>query len=188
MAKTTSEITEYVRCEDQFSEAVSDTVSRDVIGEICNKLRKVARDSSHLVKLKQVAGDVLRRCNHVKDEVACIYYRKLLNAPVWRVDSLLQEYMTYLQFLSCMRNYGDEKMCRPPHTRRTKSQDENSVRTVEESLQKLPVEYVVEEGEIVVKVGKGEKLPETQFKATISELKKMGFEFDATTKLWRKAV
>jgi hypothetical protein len=40
----------------------------------------------------------------------------------------------------------------------------------------------------VVRVGKGERLPESQFKAAVSELKKMGFEFDPETKLWYKRI
>jgi hypothetical protein len=35
-------------------------------------------------------------------------------------------------------------------------------------------------------VGKGRRLPESQFRATINELKKMGFKFDPDTKTWRK--
>ncbi len=62
---------------------------------------------------------------------------------------------------------------------------ERKKQNIEENLQKLPVEYT-EEGEIVVKVGKGRRLPESQFRATINELKKMGFKFDPDTKTWRK--
>jgi hypothetical protein len=39
---------------------------------------------------------------------------------------------------------------------------------------------------IVVKVGKGRRLPKAEFRATINELKKMGFKFDPDTKTWRK--
>lgn len=59
---------------------------------------------------------------------------------------------------------------------------------VEEFLRRLPVDYREEEGEIVVKVGKGKRLPESQFRETINELKKMGFKFDPDTKTWRKKV
>lgn len=59
-------------------------------------------------------------------------------------------------------------------------------RNVEENLRRLPVDYAEEEGEIVVKVGKGKRLPESQFRETINELKKMGFKFDPDTKTWRK--
>lgn len=59
-------------------------------------------------------------------------------------------------------------------------------RSVEENLRRLPVDYAEEEGEIVVKVGKGKRLPESQFRETINELKKMGFKFDPDTKTWRK--
>ncbi|ABL88083.1 conserved hypothetical protein [Pyrobaculum islandicum DSM 4184] len=59
---------------------------------------------------------------------------------------------------------------------------------VEELLRRLPVDYREEEGEIVVKVGKGKRLPESQFRETINELKKMGFKFDPDTKTWRKKV
>jgi hypothetical protein len=48
------------------------------------------------------------------------------------------------------------------------------------------VDYTEKEGEIVVKVGKGRRLPEAEFRATINELKKMGFKFDPDTKTWRK--
>jgi hypothetical protein len=57
---------------------------------------------------------------------------------------------------------------------------------IDEVLRKLPVDYTEEEGEIVVKVGKGRRLPEAEFRATINELKKMGFKFDPDTKTWRK--
>jgi hypothetical protein len=59
-------------------------------------------------------------------------------------------------------------------------------RSVEENLRRLPVDYTEEEGEIVVKVGRGRGLPESQFRETINELKKMGFKFDPDTKTWRK--
>ncbi|AET31944.1 hypothetical protein [Pyrobaculum ferrireducens] len=59
-------------------------------------------------------------------------------------------------------------------------------RSVEENLRRLPVDYTEEDGEIVVKVGKGKRLPESQFRETINELKKMGFKFDPDTKTWRK--
>ena len=64
--------------------------------------------------------------------------------------------------------------------------DEEKKQNIEEVLQKLPVNYIEEEGEIVVKVGKGRRLPEAEFRATINELKKMGFKFDPDTKTWRK--
>ena len=64
--------------------------------------------------------------------------------------------------------------------------DEKKRQSIEESLRKLPVDYREEEGEIVVRVGKGRRLPESQFRATINELKKMGFKFDPDTKTWRK--
>ena len=92
--------------------------------------------------------------------------------------------MQYLKYLDCMRNYGDEKTCSRYSPRREGQNTRDQ--SIEEKLQKLPVEYVVEEGEVVVKVGRGEKLPESQFRATIGELKKMGFEFDSDTKLWRR--
>jgi hypothetical protein len=126
---------------------------------------------------------MLRRCHEDKDETACRFFRKLQNAPVWRVESLTREYAQYLKYLGCMREYDDEKTCRRYLPLRGERRAERQ--SIEESLQKLPVEYVVEEDEIVVKVGKGERLSETQFKATISELKKMGFVFDSETKLWR---
>lgn len=59
-------------------------------------------------------------------------------------------------------------------------------KNVEETLRRLPVDFTEEEGEIVVKVGKGKRLPESQFRETINELKKMGFKFDPDTKTWRK--
>ena len=171
------EVKEYVRCEDLFRDAAPGFDP----GEICNKLREVAT-GSELSRLKLTAVDMLRRCRD-GDETACKFFRKLQNAPNWRVESLIKEYMQYLKYLGCMRNYDDEKTCRRylPSRREGQINEQN----VEEKLQKLPVEYVVEEGEVVVKVGKGEKLPEPQFKATINELKKMGFEFDSDTKLWR---
>ncbi|ABP51442.1 MULTISPECIES: hypothetical protein [Pyrobaculum] len=61
-------------------------------------------------------------------------------------------------------------------------------RNLEDSLSKLPVDYSEEEGELVVKVGKGRRLPEEQFRATINELKRLGFKFDPDTKTWRKRV
>lgn len=64
--------------------------------------------------------------------------------------------------------------------------DEKKRQSIEESLRKLPVDYTEEEGEIVVRVGKGRRLPESQFRAAINELKKMGFKFDPDTKTWRK--
>jgi hypothetical protein len=167
---------EYVKCEDLFRE----TAPGFDPGEICSKLREVAT-GSELSRLKLTTVDMLRRCRD-GDETACKFFRKLQFAPNWRIESLIKEYMQHLKYLDCMRNY-DEKTCRrylPP--RRGGQINEPNV---EEKLQKLPVEYVVEEGEVVVKVGKGEKLPESQFKATINELKKMGFEFDSDTKLWR---
>lgn len=54
------------------------------------------------------------------------------------------------------------------------------------SLDNLPVEYRQEGDEIVVKVGRGRRLPEAEFRNTINELKKMGFKFDPDTKTWRK--
>jgi len=176
--KNFREVKEYVRCEDLFKDAGFDGT------EICSKLREVAT-GPELMRLKHTVLDMLRRCRF-QDGVACKYYKKLLNAPAWRVETLIKEYMQYLKYLDCMRNY-DEKTCRRYLPAHEKSAHENvNVRNIEESLQKLPVEYVVEEGEIVVKVGKGERLPEPQFKAAISELKKMGFEFDSDTKLWRR--
>jgi hypothetical protein len=188
MAKTTNqkteEVKEYVRCEDQFREAFGFEYA-----ELCNKLREVATSTSELVWLKQTAINMLRLCRDKKDETACKFFRKLENAPSWRIQSLIKEYMQYLKYLDCMHGYGDEKMCRRHlPVREENNRDNQSVDNVEESLRKLPVEYVVEEGEIVVKVGKGEKLPESQFKATISELKKMGFVFDSDTKLWRRQI
>ena len=59
-------------------------------------------------------------------------------------------------------------------------------KNVEETLRRLPVDFTEEEGEIVVRVGKGKRLPESQFRETINELKKMGFKFDPDTKTWRK--
>ncbi len=59
-------------------------------------------------------------------------------------------------------------------------------KNVEETLRRLPVDFTEEEGEIVVRVGKGKRLPESQFRETINELKKMGFKFDPNTKTWRK--
>jgi hypothetical protein len=165
--------------EEMFREAVGFEYA-----ELCNKLREVTTSTSELVRLKQTAINMLRRC-HEKDEVACRFFRKLQNAPAWRVESLIQEYMRYLKYLDCMRNYNDEKTCKrylPPRG------EKRHVENIEEILQRLPVEYVVEEGEIVVKVGRGEKLSETQFKATIGELKKMGFVFDSETKLWRMSI
>jgi len=183
-ASDAAEVKEYVRCEDQFREAVGFEYA-----ELCNKLREVATSTSEMVWLKQTAISMLRRCNHEKDEVACKFFRKLENAPGWRVESLIREYMQYLKYLDCMRNYGDEKMCRRHlPIREEKNRDSQSIENIKQNLQKLPVEYVVEEGEIVVKVGRGEKLPESQFKAAISELKKMGFTFDSETKLWRRRI
>jgi len=180
MAKTTEQKMEYVRCEDVFREVDPGLVA----DEICNKLRETARNSSELVRLKHTAVDMLRRCRD-GDSVACKFFRKLQNAPAWRIESLVKEYMQHLKYLDCMRNYSDEKMCRrylPAHEKNV------NVQNVEENLQKFPVEYVVEDDVIVVKVGRGEKLPESQFKAVISELKKMGFEFDPDTKLWRMRI
>ncbi|MEM0468679.1 MAG: hypothetical protein QXT27_05735 [Pyrobaculum sp.] len=57
---------------------------------------------------------------------------------------------------------------------------------IEENLQRLPVDFKKEEDEIVVRVGKGKRLPESEFRETINELKKMGFKFDPNTKTWRK--
>ncbi|MFB6490736.1 MAG: hypothetical protein TU35_005750 [Thermoproteus sp. AZ2] len=57
---------------------------------------------------------------------------------------------------------------------------------VEAELSKLPVDYHREDDEIVVKVGKGRRLPEDEFRDTISKLKKMGFKFDPDTRTWRK--
>jgi hypothetical protein len=177
-----TEVKEYVRCEDHFREAVGFEYA-----ELCSKLREAAASSSELVWLKQTAINMLRLCRDRKDETACGFFRKLENAPVWRVESLVKEYMQYLKYLDCVRVYGDEKTCKrylPP--RGEKSQ--NAEKNIEENLQKLPVEYVVEEGEVVVKVGRGEKLPESQFKAVISELKKMGFVFNPDTKLWYRRI
>jgi len=178
--RTETETKEYIKCEDLFKDAGFDGA------EICSKLREVAA-GSELVRLKHTVLDMLRRCRDRKDDVACKYYKKLLNAPAWRVESLVKEYMQYLKYLDCVRNY-DEKTCRRylPSYLSAREKGQNVGQNIEESLQKLPVEYVVEEGEIVVKVGRGERLPEPQFKATISELKKMGFEFDSDTKLWRR--
>jgi len=172
---------EYVRCEDQFREVGIPDV------EICNKLREVAGNTD-LVRLKHIVIDMFRRYRDGKDEVAYKFYRKLLNAPAWRVESLIKEYMQYLKYLDCVRNYDDEKTCKRYLPPRGEGSQNAEGQNIEENLQKLPVEYVVEEGEIVVKVGKGEKLPESQFKATISELKKMGFAFDSETKLWRRRI
>lgn len=61
-------------------------------------------------------------------------------------------------------------------------------KNIEDALRKLPVDYVHEDDEIVVKVGKGKRLPEAKFRETINELKKMGFKFDPDTKTWRKRV
>jgi len=66
--------------------------------------------------------------------------------------------------------------------------EEDKRQSVEERLKKLPVEYTYDEGEVVVKVGKGRRLPEDQFRDTINQLKKMGFKFDPDTKTWRKKV
>ena len=181
MTKTTEQKMEYVRCEDMFREVEPEFVA----DEMCNKLRETARNSSELVRLKHATVDMLRRCRDVKDEIACKFFRKLQNAPAWRVESLVKEYMQYLKYLDCVRNY-DEKTCRRYSPSYLSAREKgNVVQNIEESLQKLPVEYVVEDDVIVVKVGRGEKLSEPQFKATISELKKMGFEFDPDTKLWR---
>ncbi len=57
---------------------------------------------------------------------------------------------------------------------------------IENTLRKLPVDYNNDGNEIVVKVGKGKRLPEAKFRETINELKKMGFKFDPDTKTWRK--
>lgn len=57
---------------------------------------------------------------------------------------------------------------------------------IEDTLRKLPVDYSHDGNEIVVKVGKGKRLPEAKFRETINELKKMGFKFDPDTKTWRK--
>ncbi|AEA13430.1 MAG: hypothetical protein ACP5I3_01195 [Thermoproteus sp.] len=57
---------------------------------------------------------------------------------------------------------------------------------VEGELSKLPVDVSKEDDELVVKVGKGRRLPEDEFRNTISKLKKMGFKFDPDTKTWRK--
>jgi hypothetical protein len=182
--KTTGQKAEYVRCEDQFREVGSEFEYVD----LCNKLREVAANTSELVRLKHTAINMLRRCSYEKDEIACKFFRKLQNAPAWRVESLIHEYMQYLKYLDCMRSYDDEKTCRryfPLYGEESRNVEKQNI---EENLQKLPVEYVVEEGEIVAKVGKGEKLPESQFKATISELKKMGFKYDPDTKTWRKRI
>jgi hypothetical protein len=184
MAKTTNEVKEYVRCEDQFREVDPGFDA----GEICKKLREVATSTSELARLKQATISMLRLCRDKKDEIVCKFFRKLENAPAWRIESLIQEYMQYLKYLDCMRNYDDEKTCKrylPPRGEESQNAEKQNI---EENLQKLPVEYVVEEGEVVVKVGKGEKLPESQFKATINELKKMGFVFDSETKLWRRRI
>ena len=66
--------------------------------------------------------------------------------------------------------------------------EEDKRQSVEERLKKLPVEYTYSEDEVVVKVGKGRRLPEDQFRDTINQLKKMGFKFDPDTKTWRKKV
>jgi hypothetical protein len=132
---------------------------------------------------------MLRLCRDKKDETACRFFRKLENAPSWYIKPIIKEYMQYLKYLDCVHGYGDEKSCKGLlREEKGKRADEQSVDNIKEHLQKLPVEYVVEEGEIVVKVGRGEKLPESQFKATISELKKMGFVFDSDTKLWRRHI
>ncbi len=89
---------EYVRCEDQFREV-------GIPEEICNKLREVA--GTDLVRLKHIVIDMFRRYRDGKDEVAYKFYKKLLNAPTWRVESLVKEYMQYLKYLDCMRNYDD---------------------------------------------------------------------------------
>jgi len=180
MNQNKKDVKEHVRCEDLFREVAPGFDP----GEICSKLREVAT-GSELSRLKLTTVDMLRRCRD-GDETACKFFRKLQNAPVWRIESLIKEYMQYLKYLGCMRNYDDEKTCRRYLPSRREGQIKE--RNVEEKLQKLPVEYVVEEGEVVVKVGKGEKLPEPQFKATINELKKMGFEFDSNTKLWRRRI
>lgn len=57
---------------------------------------------------------------------------------------------------------------------------------LEGELSKLPVDVSREDDELVVKVGKGRRLPEDEFRNTISKLKKMGFKFDPDTKTWRK--
>lgn len=57
---------------------------------------------------------------------------------------------------------------------------------IEGELSKLPVDVSREDDELVVKVGKGRRLPEDEFRSTISKLKKMGFKFDPDTKTWRK--
>ncbi|CCC82192.1 hypothetical protein [Thermoproteus tenax] len=57
---------------------------------------------------------------------------------------------------------------------------------VEEELSKLPVDVSREDDEIVVKVGRGRRLPEDEFRETIAKLKRMGFKFDPDTKTWRK--
>ncbi len=57
---------------------------------------------------------------------------------------------------------------------------------VEGELSKLPVDVSREDDELVVKVGKGRRLPEDEFRNTISKLKRMGFKFDPDTKTWRK--
>jgi len=66
--------------------------------------------------------------------------------------------------------------------------EEDKRQDVEERLRKLPVDYTYDEDEVVVKVGKGRRLPEAQFRDTINQLKKMGFKFDPDTKTWRKKV
>ncbi|ABO08394.1 hypothetical protein [Pyrobaculum calidifontis] len=66
--------------------------------------------------------------------------------------------------------------------------EEDKRQGVEERLRKLPVDYTYDEDEVVVKVGKGKRLPEDQFRDTINQLKKMGFKFDPDTKTWRKKV
>ncbi|MEL9991045.1 MAG: hypothetical protein QXP98_09390 [Thermoproteus sp.] len=57
---------------------------------------------------------------------------------------------------------------------------------IEGELSKLPVDVTKEDDELVVKVGRGRRLPEDEFRNTISKLKKMGFKFDPDTKTWRK--
>lgn len=57
---------------------------------------------------------------------------------------------------------------------------------VEAELSRLPVDVSKEDDEIVVKVGRGRRLPEDEFRDTISKLKRMGFKFDPDTKTWRK--
>ena len=171
--------TEAVRCEDLLHEA---GVPENDAEKICAKLRDVA-GGSELSRLKLAVVAMWRRC-HKKDDVACRFYRKILNAPAWRIESLMKEYATYLKYLDCMSSYNDEKWCRRYLSTRGEKKNVQDIESIKQHLQKLPMDYAEEEDAVVVRVGKGERLPEPQFKATISELKKMGFEFDPETKLW----